>query len=267
MTWFSPWLEAHTPTLLLWIGAFCTLGIYSILYRENRIYRFFEHIFLGVSTGYMVANTWTDVLLPKWWKPIWDQGHWWLIFATVVGCFYYFIYFPKFNWLARLVIGFFLGITSGLAFQGFVNGVWPQIPASFKPVIPHGEIKDAAGKALAPALNGSGAINNILFMLILLTVMSYFFFSFEQKNKLVRGSAQWGRWLLMFAFGAMFGSTVMARLALLIARIDFLLNDFGPVLGGPRTGPILMFVILIALAALILYLTTRQPAEPESGGE
>ncbi|HZP85161.1 MAG TPA: hypothetical protein VFB21_26295 [Chthonomonadaceae bacterium] len=263
MTGFSPWLAANMPRLLVWVGALCTLGLYSILYRENRVYRLFEHIFLGLATGYLIAVTWTDVLLPKWWVPMWDKGQWPFIFTLVLGLLYYFIYSKKHSWIARLLIGFFLGVASGQSFQGFVNDTWPQIPTSFKPVIPHAEVRDAAGKALARAVSWPDAVNNLLFMLILLCVMSYFFFSFEQKNVVLRRSAQWGRWLLMFSFGAIFGSTIMARLALLIDRTDFLINDFGTYIGGP----LVMFVILLALIALVLYLATRPGAQEPEGGE
>lgn len=263
MTWFSPWLSAHLPTLLVWIGAICTLGLYSVLYRENRLYRLFEHIFLGLATGYLVAQTWTDVLLPKWWVPMWDKGQWVYIFALVAGLFYYFIYSRRHNWLARLMIGFFLGVASGRTFQAFVNDTWPQIPTSFKPVVPHPALRDATGKVVAKAVTWPDAINNILFLVIILCVMSYFFFSFEQKNAVLRRSAQWGRWLLMFAFGAIFGQTIMARLALLIDRVDYLLNDFGPAIGGP----VVMFAVLMVLAALVLFLALRPGAREREPGE
>jgi hypothetical protein len=35
-----------------------------------------------------------------------------------------------------------------------------------------------------------------------------------------------GVWFLMIAFGASFGYTVMARVSLLIARVQFLLRDW-----------------------------------------
>lgn len=263
MTGFSPWLASATPHLLLWLGAICTLGLYSILYKENKIYRLFEHIYLGLATGYLVAINWNEAILPKWWKPIWDQGQWWYIFVLIVALFYYFIYSRKLNWLSRLVIGFFLGVTAGRGFQEFVNDVWPQIPKTFKPVLPHGAVAASGGHPAIPALNVPDALNNLIFMLITLCVMSYFFFSFEQKTKLQRGSAQAGRWLMMFAFGAIFGSTVMARLALLIDRMDYLINDFGPLIGGP----VVMFAILIVLAGLIVYLITRPGAKEDMPGE
>ncbi len=68
-------------------------------------------------------------------------------------------------------------------------------------------------------------LNNLLFLFIVISVMTYFFFSFEQKGP-VAGVARMGRYLLMFAFGAIFGSTVMARMSLLIGRTDFLINDW-----------------------------------------
>ncbi len=259
MTSFSPWLAAHVATLTSWIAAICTLGLYSVLYKENKVYRLFEHLFLGLATGYMVALTWTDVLLPKWYKPLVDQGQWWYILALVPGLMYYFIFSRKHSWISRLIIGFFLGVASGQAFKAFVNDMWPQISTSFKPVVPHPAIAPGADHPAVKALSIPDAINNVLFMFILLCVMSYFFFSFEQKHPVLKNSAKLGRWMLMFTFGAIFGSTIMARLALLIDRMDFLLNDFGPHIGGPGV----MFGVLILLASLILFLVTRRDPNTE----
>src|SRR5919197_373010 len=72
---------SHTP--LIWLGALATLALYSILYRENPVYRFAEHLFLGLATGYGLYVVWTDVLLPKWWKPMMVDGQWWWVFAFV----------------------------------------------------------------------------------------------------------------------------------------------------------------------------------------
>ena len=58
---------------------------------------------------------------------------------------------------------------------------------------------------------------------------------------------------------------MMARLALLIDRVDFLLNDFGPFVGGPAV----VFGGLILLTAFMLYLSlrpkrTQSENQPES---
>ncbi len=136
--------------------------------------------------------------------------------------------------------------------------------------MPHAAIAaDASGpfkhKAI-PALTQAGAINNLVFMVVLVCVLSYFFFSFEQKNPLMRGSARMGRWLMMFTFGAIFGLTIMARLALLIDRMDFLVNEFGPAaVGNPVIGKNVMLAILCALIVLVLFLVRKdnRDAEPK----
>ncbi len=251
----SVWLTAHTHALVLWIGAICTLGLYSVLYKENKVFQLFEHLFLGLATGYMVETTWTNVLLPKWWTPFHTKGEWWWAVALLIGCLFYFIYSKKYNWMARLVIGLLLGVGAGQQFQAFVNDAWPQIFKSFKPMLAHGAIGAANGNNSIPAVSWPDAINNLIFMAILLCVMSYFFFSFEQKNVVLKHSAKTGRFLMMFTFGAIFGQTIMARLALLIDRMDFLMNDFGgDQLGGAVVGPYVMFAILVVLTGVVLYL-------------
>ena len=175
----------------------------------------------------------------------------------MIGSLFYFIYSKKYNWMARLVIGLFLGVGAGQQFQAFVNDVWPQIYKSFKPMRAHAAIAAANGHQAVPALMWPDALNNIIFMVILLCVMSYFFFSFEQKSPVLKHSAGTGRFLMMFTFGAIFGSTIMARLALLIDRMDFLMNDVGSLPAGPDNGPKLVFVVLMALTALVLFLSLR----------
>ncbi len=126
---------------------------------------------------------------------------------------FYFIYSQKYVWISRIVFGALLGLIAGAAFKGFAGVNIDRIHASFKPVTDVG-----LGEML----------NNVLATVILLTVMAYFFFSFEHRSAIRRVPANMGRWFLMFAFGAMFGSTVMARMSLLIGRIDFLLSDWWP---------------------------------------
>ncbi len=56
-------------------------------------------------------------------------------------------------------------------------------------------------------------------------MLIYFFFSLEHKG-VIGGVSKIGVWFLMIAFGASFGFTVMARMSLLIGRIQFLIRDW-----------------------------------------
>ena len=52
------------------LGGVATLGIWSFLIKENPVYRFFEHLFMGLSIGWGIVLTWTNFLEPKWFKPL-----------------------------------------------------------------------------------------------------------------------------------------------------------------------------------------------------
>ena len=44
MDWIVELITNHETALTLWLGALCTLGIFSLLYKENPYYRLCEHI-------------------------------------------------------------------------------------------------------------------------------------------------------------------------------------------------------------------------------
>ncbi|MCX6375966.1 MAG: hypothetical protein NTU88_08055 [Armatimonadetes bacterium] len=207
------WLSnSHiTASVTIWVAAIGTLAIYSILYKENPVYRMAEHIFIGAAAGYGVFVTWTQILKPQWWDKI-THGEWYWIFALIAGSMFYFIYSKKHVWISRIIFGTLLGLIAGAAFKGFAGINIDRIHASFKPL--HG-----AG------MTAGEIANNAVFIVVLLAVMAYFFFSFEHRSRLTSAPSKLGRWFLMFAFGAMFGSTVMARMSLLIGRMYFLLHD------------------------------------------
>jgi len=54
--------------LIYWVGAVCTLGIYTVLYRENRVFRLLEHFYIGLATGMGLVVTVHEVLHEVWWK-------------------------------------------------------------------------------------------------------------------------------------------------------------------------------------------------------
>jgi hypothetical protein len=216
--------------LVVWAGAACTLGIYSILYKENKVFRFFEHLFIGLGTGYTIAITWNDILGPRWWKPMVTEGRWYFAFALPAGLLFYFVYSKRHAWLSRLIFGVSFGAAAGLAFQGFAAKFFPQIQRlSATRFTDLAEAKEPGAYVLTPV---SAALNNLLGLVILACVMTYFFFSFEPKGTLAKTATRMstlGRWVLMFAFGAIFGSTIMARMSLLIGRMYFLIHDWAVV--------------------------------------
>lgn len=216
----------HGPAgLNIFLGAIGTLALYSLLYRENPIYRFFEHVYLGLSAGYLVVMAWTDVIGPKWYEPVFQEGHWLWLWVLPLALLSYFVFSRKHGWISRIPLVMLAGFAAGQGFQAFSKQYFGQIRDSFKPIWPT-MARLSNTNPTPDTLSISGAINNVIFLVTLFAVLTYFLFSFEQKSKPIRSLSQLGRWLIMIGFGAIFGSTIMTRFALLVDRMSFLLIEW-----------------------------------------
>lgn len=232
--------------LRLGAGSLATLGLFSVLYKENRFYRFFEHVFLGLAAGYLLVLLYTETLKPYWLDKMLGtaaegtqpavNGNWLYILLLPIGLMGYFVFSKRHNWLSRIPIGIILGFWSGQQVQIWWPTYGAQIASSMKPVLPNTfssffvpagtKLSDAQRLVATGNVYPSQAIGNALFVLTLLAVLSYFLFSFETKNRAVRSFALLGRYLLMIGFGAIFGNTVAMRFTLLIDRMYFVFIEF-----------------------------------------
>ena len=78
----------------------------------------------------------------------------------------------------------------------------------------------------SPRLKTRDYVDNWVFVVTMLSVMTYFLFSFKTEGKAVQGFSKIGRWMLMIGFGAFFGNTVMTRMSYLLDRLMFLIDDW-----------------------------------------
>lgn len=226
-------------TLTVLLGGVVTLAVFSFLIKENPLYRFFEHLFIGIAAGLgtvlAIRNfLWPNILVPMLGLDIVvypdgsqskEYNSFFLLYLLPLafGLLYYCSYSKKYSWLSKLVIGFTLGMSGGIAFKAFFSEWIPQIASSFKPLVVRECVEGVC------AFNWWQSFENIVFLVTLFSVMYYFFFSFERHGKAGERFAYTGRWLMMICFGAFFGSTVMARMALLVERVQFLLIDWSAV--------------------------------------
>jgi hypothetical protein len=212
----------------IWIGALLTLCIYSFLYKDNPFYKFAEHVYVGISAGYLLAQDFWIQLRPNLFLPLWNdyaQGqvhfgfipaHWYLFIPGVLGLLVFTIFIPKVSWMFRYTLAFTVGVFSGLAITAELSArVLPQIESTIQPLLAF-----PAGR-----FSAWGTFCNLVLVAGVLSTLVYFFFSKEHKGFIGAG-AKLGIWYLMVAFGAAFGYTVMARISLLIGWMQFLLGDW-----------------------------------------
>jgi hypothetical protein len=204
-----------TPTLGNWLAALVTLMLFSILYKENPLYRIAEHLYVGASAAHGIITTWNNTIKPAI-TSMPTKGTWWEIIPMAVGLLIYFNMYRPYAWIARIPMGFWIGYNAALVL-------------SARQVIPFLSQMTMAIKPLVAMTNGAfnltQSLNNILFVSIVLGVLIYFFFTVEHKG-IFKYAANYGRLAIMIGFGASFGNTVMARISLLIGRLTFLFGDW-----------------------------------------
>jgi hypothetical protein len=214
--------------LQLWVGALLTLMIFSFLFKDNPFYKFAEHLFVGVSAAYwMVQGFWQQIvpnllakLFPRQMEGLVEaakgqaaQPHY--AIALILGLILLLRLVPPIAWMSRWAMSFIIGYTAG-------SNLTRYLASDF--------ISQVQATMLRPLISGGGAnwfdtlminVSNLVIVFGVICGLIYFFFSKEHKGWFGRASRV-GIWVLMVAFGASFGYTVMARVSLLIGRIEFL---------------------------------------------
>lgn len=189
----------------VWIASALTLCIYSFLYGDNPFYRFAEYLFVGVSVGWAMAVVWYNSVIPRIWTPLVERNEYWVILPCLLGVLVFSLFTRKQAWLVRWPIAFVMGASAGIA-----------VPVDFQ-----GYIFEQLQGSMLTVLN----VSNAVAFIGVVTTLLYFYFSKEQKGAFGRFAGV-GIWFIMVAFGASFGYTVMARISLLIGRMQFLLHDW-----------------------------------------
>jgi hypothetical protein len=210
----------------IWVGVIVTLTVLSYLVKDNVFYRLVQKSALGATTGILIILTWKQILYPYWFKHIIEGfrgtnpwGILWLL-ALIPGVLFYFQMSKKWFWLSRPVIALFIGVAAGRAFIAQILLILPQIKVAIKPLNPW---------LMTDGLTTQNALvclNNLLFMAGFFTTLLYFCFTIKSDSKWLKAPMSFGRMTIMVALGAMFGNTVMTRMAFLIERIQFLYQNF-----------------------------------------
>jgi hypothetical protein len=239
----------HVPfATMLWmtVATFLTVCIFSFLYRDNPLYRFAEHLIVGISAGYWIAILYHTSLTDLWIEPLFDSfavmlsgegsmaGNIGMFIVNLtpglIGCLMFSRFFQKTSWISRWPIAFYLGISAGVALPLYIQSfVIRQVAAN---MVDPRAIYTSISSDLAMMIHYGGTnmglvegLGTIVIILGCFCGLAYFYFSAEHRGAF-GVAAKLGIWILMIGFGATFGYTVMARISLLIGRFNYLLNWF-----------------------------------------
>ena len=192
-----------------WLAALGTLGLMSFTIKENPFYRFVEHIYVGIGAAHSVVMGWESLKTTAF-TPI-VAGDYVKLVPVLIGLVLYTRFVKGAVWMSRYPLAILVGIGTGLTIKGTIGAqIIDQIKATVVPL---------------------NSINNIIIVLGVISVLMFFYFTRKNNNKVFNTSSKVGRYIMMIAFGALFGNAVMGRMSLMIGRVQFLLGDWLGLIG------------------------------------
>ncbi|RMF05749.1 MAG: hypothetical protein D6768_00635 [Chloroflexi bacterium] len=208
------------------ISAVLTLMVFSYIFGDNVLFKLAAHIFVGVAIGVAVVVVWNQVFARL------GPGNLLTAFPALILCLLLIFKIQPVqsrfaSTLGSISLAFMLGVGAALAVGGALFGTLvPQVLA-------------VAGTSLNPnhyqsAQTNAGLVNWLNNIIIVLgTIGTFFYFTFavrapgplgNVREGVVRFWSGMGRLMIIFTLGALFANTVSARVALLVSRLQFLIN-------------------------------------------
>ncbi|MEK7468965.1 MAG: hypothetical protein AAB074_16440 [Planctomycetota bacterium] len=266
------WESDAMGVLGVWASVGFTLALYTFLYKDNAVFKFAEHVYVGVTNGWILWQAWFSSVKPHLVYPLGRLcGHdvfrrnlkleegdtWWLLVPAAFSIFMLLRFIPKASWLSRWSFAFIVGTTAGtqlpLQVQAFL---FRQMSPMLESPLKHG---DDGGFLFM------GTLSAILLFIGVISVLVYFVFAIEHKGA-VRPIARTGVIFLMIAFGAHFGYTVMGRESLLIERVQYLIGtaEAEGAKGKPNPHHATLWLLLAVVAAVVVLEVLRVRREEEA---
>jgi len=238
-------LGLSTEAVGIWLGALLTLAIYSFLYKDNPAYKLAEHLFVGISAGYSVGIAYQQVVIDLIVKPLFRPAavselrpDYLVLIPTVLGVLMFLRFSRRYGWLARWPICLVMGYGAGAGIPAAVQNMLEHTRYTMLPLVPY--------NTETQTYEWAAGVSGFIMVVAVVATLCYFYFSKEHKGALgTAGRA--GIYFLMIAFGAGFGNTVMARISLLIGRMQFMFYDWWPL---ARAQPVIL-VAAVTWAACI----------------
>lgn len=201
----------------IYVSGLMILAIFSYLFKPNKFYSYVEHIYVGFGAAHLIVMAWQNIVTLGI-NPL-INGKYIMLVPLAAGCLLYSRFNRSLAYLARIPLAFIVGFAAAVSIKGAIDAQFvQQIRATMLPLT---------------------SIDNVIMVVGTVCTLSFFLFIPLGKNS-VNGVAKTfsplgimvtiGRATIMVAFGSAYGFVVMARLSYLVARLQFLLGSFIPII-------------------------------------
>lgn len=199
----------------VFVSGLFILACFSYLFKENKIYTYTEHIYVGFGAAQAITLGWQNIRDGAV-KPM-MAGRWQYAVPVILGILIYARYVKGLAYLARLPMAFMMGVAAGVTITGAIEAQFiKQVKATMLPLT---------------------SVNNVVLVLGTASTVAFFLFiplgkkaPGNGRSGLLEALSAAGRAMMMAAFGSAYGFVVMSRLSYLVARLQFLLGKWLPVI-------------------------------------
>ena len=129
------------------VAAGCTLALYSFLYKDNPLFKFAEHVYVGVAAAYVFGIVWYNSLygeiIISYFPSLTTEGSaqggghnpWILLMPTLLGLLMLLRFSGKLGWLSRYAFAFVVGVGAGFTIPRYMSAfLLMQVEPSLRPI-------------------------------------------------------------------------------------------------------------------------------------
>jgi hypothetical protein len=187
------------------IAGFLTVLVWSYLYKQNIVFQVVEHLFIGLSAAHAMTVAYSGIV-QNGVVPLVAGDDLFLIFPLIGGVLLYARFVPRLSWLSRIPLGFTMGTAAAVAIRGSLDAsLVKQVQGTMVPLT---------------------SVNNVVLVAGTVATVAYFLFNLRSRRGVGEWTSAFGRLIMMAAFGAAYGNTVMMRMSLLIPRVKSVFGDW-----------------------------------------
>jgi hypothetical protein len=187
------------------IAGFLTVLVWSYLYKQNIVFQVVEHLFVGLSAAHAMTVAYSGIV-QNGVVPLVAGDDLFLIFPLIGGVLLYARFVPRLSWLSRIPLGFTMGTAAAVAIRGALDAsLVKQVQGTMVPLT---------------------SVNNVVLVAGTVATVAHFLFNLRSRRGVGEWTSAFGRLIMMAAFGAAYGNTVMMRMSLLIPRVKSVFGDW-----------------------------------------
>lgn len=184
----------------------CMVAVFSsALYKVNTLSKWAEYTLVATNLANIVVIG-AKTIQSKGIDPM-LTGNYMLIIPLLIGVLCFTRFSKQYSYLNKWPIAIIVGVGCGVAFRG--------------------NVQSAVLNQLTATITSINNINGMLILLMMVSTLSYFFFTYNKTSGPLSTLSKIGRYVMMASFGAQFANIALGRFSRLTGLLIAILKGIG----------------------------------------